>query len=144
MSAPEAGKYGFGCACGRHRGTVRGAPQSVTWCHCADCRRESGAPAFVWVGWRDAEVRGGLDGLAVRETKPGVTRGRCAGCGATLAYRDRGLPGLVYVPLGAHDDPDAFVPTEHAFYGERPAWLVVADGLPTRDATTQERVADPI
>ena len=132
---------GFACACGTHRGAISGEPKSVTWCHCADCRRESGAPAFAWVGWREADVTGGLDGLATRETKPNVTRGRCRDCGATLAYRDQGLPGLVYVPLGAHDEPGRFEPTEHAYWHERVAWLVVADDLPKRDATTQTRVA---
>ena len=133
----------FRCACGRHAGRVEGEPQSVTWCHCGDCRRESGAPAFAWVGWYEACVTEGLDGLSVRETKPRVTRGRCGSCGSTLAYRDEGLPGLVYIPLGAHDDPDTLVPTEHAYWPEKIAWLSVADDLPKRDATTQERVQRP-
>ena len=144
-TAGHADGHAIACACGARRALARGAPDSVTWCHCDDCRRESGAPAFAWVGWREAAVEpvvgGGLGDLALRGTRPGVTRGRCTGCGATLAYRDRGLPGVVYVPLGAHDPIDDLVPTEHAYWPERPAWLVVADGLPTRDTTTQERVA---
>ena len=58
-----------------------------------------------------------------------------------MFYRDRGLPGEVYIPLGAFDAPDNFVPTEHAYWPERVASLTVADDLPKRDATTQERVA---
>ena len=132
--------HGFSCACGAHRGAGEGEPDSVTWCHCDDCRRESGAPAYAWVGWREQQLRGGLAGLAARETKPGVTRERCGSCGATLAYRDAGLPGMAYIPLGAHDRPHDLVPTEHAYWGERVAWLSVADDLPKRDATTQPRV----
>ena len=130
----------FACACGAHRGVAHGEPASVTWCHCSDCRRESGAPAFAWVGWREDRIEGGLSGLAVRQTKSRVTRGRCPSCGATLFYRDEGLPGMVYVPLGAHDRPNELVPTEHAYWPERIAWLSVADDLPKRDDTTQERV----
>ena len=141
MGAGRGAGHGIACACEAHRGTARGAPASVTWCHCGDCRRESGAPATVWVGWREDRVSGALDGLVSRTTRPGVTRDRCPDCGATLAYRDRGLPGMVYVPLGAHDRPGDLVPTEHAYWGERPAWLVVADDLPKRGATTQTRVA---
>ena len=131
----------FSCACGRHAGVASGEPQTVTWCHCTDCRRESGAPAFVWVGWREERIDGGLDGLAVRRTKENVTRGRCAECGATMFYRDAGLPGLVYIPLGAFDDPDHFVPSEHAYWPERVAWLSVTDDSCKHDATSQKRVS---
>ena len=133
--------HGFGCACGAHRGVALGDPQSVTWCHCADCRRESGAPSFVWVGWHEANVEGGLAGLETRVTKANVTRGRCGSCGALLAYRDEGLPGLVYVPLGAFDAPERFEPTEHAYWPDRVERLSFDDGLPKREGTTQTRVA---
>ena len=104
-----------------------------------DCRKESGAPFFVWVGYENDQL-GWPDDLSSRATKPNVTRERCASCGATLAYRDAGLPNRTYIPLGAFDDPSVFTPTEHAYWPERVAWLTVADDLPKRDATTQPRV----
>ena len=129
------------CACGSHCWLAHGEPDSVTWCHCDDCRRESGAPAFVWVGWREDRVDGDVSALAVRTTKPGVERGRCGECGSTLLYRDRGLSGLIYVPLGAHAEPTRLRPTEHAFWTERMPWLAVADEHPKRDKVTRKRVA---
>ena len=137
----DVSTHGFACACGAVRGTARGEPDSITWCHCEDCRRESGAPAFVWVGWKVEAIDDLASRSRARTTRPGVTRMRCEDCGSLLGYSDEGLPGLVYVPLGLFDEPDAFVPTEHAYWPERVAGLSVADGLPKRDATTQERVA---
>ena len=131
----------FACACRAVTGTASGEPLSVTWCHCGDCRRESGAPAFVWVGWPDRKVDVSKGSLRTRSTRPGVTRDRCGTCGSTIAYRDAGLPDAVYIPAGAFDEPDAFVPTEHAFWPERVSWLPIADSLPRRDAVTQPRVA---
>ena len=49
---------------------------------------------------------------------------------------------MAYIPLGAFDDASGFEPTEHAFWAERIARLAVADDLPKRDTTTQERVAE--
>ena len=132
--------HAFSCACGWNHGSTTGVPLSVTWCHCVDCRRESGAPAMVWAGWRDEQIGGALDHLVVRRTKPNVTRSRCAECGSTLAYRDRGLPDRAYIPIGAFDAPDDLVPTEHGFWPEKIDWLSFDDGLRRREATTQSRV----
>ncbi len=44
------------CLCGAVQYTITGAPTMVLDCHCSMCRRESGAPSLVFVGYRRADV----------------------------------------------------------------------------------------
>lgn len=39
-----------GCLCGAVR-FATGQPKSVFWCHCQSCRKHSGAPVSVFVGF---------------------------------------------------------------------------------------------
>ena len=53
-----------GCHCGAVRYEVIGAPHSVMLCHCADCRKNSGAPLVAWAAFAedacaDRSERGG-------------------------------------------------------------------------------------
>ena len=52
MSAVLTGR----CFCGAIRFTASAEPFQVSWCHCKDCRRQTGAPAVVWAGFRTGEV----------------------------------------------------------------------------------------
>jgi len=40
-----------GCRCGAVAFRARAEPTVVVYCHCRDCRRSSGAPISLWVGY---------------------------------------------------------------------------------------------
>jgi hypothetical protein len=45
------------CPCGAVRFVAAGQPEWVALCHCESCRKHSGAPVYVFVGFkRDAYV----------------------------------------------------------------------------------------
>jgi hypothetical protein len=44
------------CLCGAVRFEARGRPKGVFWCHCNSCRRHSGAPVSVFVGFENNAV----------------------------------------------------------------------------------------
>jgi hypothetical protein len=45
-----------GCRCGAVAFRARAEPTVVVYCHCRDCRRSSGAPISLWVGYRSERV----------------------------------------------------------------------------------------
>jgi hypothetical protein len=63
-------------------------------------------------------------------SSPGVRREFCATCGSPLSYRSDAVPGEVHLLVCAFDRPEALVPTEHDFAGEKVAWIRLGDRLP--------------
>lgn len=117
-----------GCHCGAVRFSTNGEPRHAAYCHCADCRRVSGAPVAVFVAFRWDDVA--FSGEAqVYRSSPHVIRRFCPACGTSLTYEDERLPGDVHLAIGAFDEPERFPPWEHAFDSDRIAWFDVADSL---------------
>src|SRR5437899_4211364 len=85
-------RFEGGCLCGAVRFRATGAPKGVFWCHCQSCRRHSGAPVAVFVGFeRDAYTvtKGEIEKF---KSSPGTTRGFCRTCGSTLTCEVAQLP----------------------------------------------------
>lgn len=117
------------CYCGAHRLVLEGAPQAVAYCHCADCRRWTGAPVAAFVAFEDAALRAEPPLGTPLVMASGATRWHCPRCGSPLAARFEYLPGQVYVPLGLLDNASDVPPQVHCHTDERLPWLHIADGL---------------
>ncbi|SEP59918.1 Uncharacterized conserved protein [Faunimonas pinastri] len=116
------------CFCGAVSIQARGQPFQVSWCHCRDCRRQTGAPAVVWAGFRADDVDW-FGEPKHRQSSPHITRSFCADCGTPLSYEDERLPGDVYIHAGAFDEADRLVPDRHAYVTSKLFWLHLEDGL---------------
>ena len=132
-----------GCMCGAVRYRVSGASTWRAVCYCESCTKASGGIAVAWAGFAAANFRLLKGSLALFESTPGVERGFCARCGTSLTYlRDPAkLPdahGNIYVTTRTLDDPAAYPPEEHVFYGERMAWLAVTDDLPHHERLNEK------
>ncbi len=126
------------CSCGAVRLSAAGEPFQVSWCHCKDCRRQTGAPAIVWAGFRADQVS--IEGTPKqRRSSVHVTRAFCAECGTPLTYEDERLAGDIYIHAGLFDEADRLVPDRHAYVTSKLFWLHLEDNLAKFDATTRER-----
>ncbi len=112
-----------GCACGRTRFEARGAPKFVANCHCASCRRATGASMSSFVGFKSEQVTWSGEAPAIFASSPGVERRFCSACGTALSYAGEKWAGETHLILGAFDDPRAFTPTAEAFKEEALDWL---------------------
>ncbi|HWA61794.1 MAG TPA: GFA family protein [Caulobacteraceae bacterium] len=112
-----------GCLCGAVRFHLEGPPKWTAWCHCASCRRHTGAPASAYAGFERSQVTFTRGEPAWYASSPGVRRGFCAACGSTLAYEGDRWPTETHFHVGALDDPEAAPPAGHAFAEERLSWL---------------------
>ncbi len=131
MAPAQAGPVTGGCLCGAVRFSFRERPDWISYCHCKDCRRATGAPVVAFVGAATAAV--GFAGEAEpvsHRSSPEVWRRFCPRCGSPIAYQDERLPGMIYFFLGALDEPEAFPPRHHAWEEQRLPWLHIDDGLP--------------
>jgi hypothetical protein len=65
-------------------------------------------------------------------SSPGVGRAFCGDCGTPLTWEgDAGdLGPFCEIHLCTFDDPEALLPTAHAFDSERISWFDVVDQLP--------------
>jgi len=126
------------CFCGAVRLTAVGQPFQVSWCHCRDCRRQTGAPAVVWAGFRSDQVS--VDGAPRRrQSSPHITRSFCAECGTPMTYEDDRLPGELYIHAGLFDEADRLVPDRHAYVTSKLFWIHLEDGLTVYGETTRRR-----
>jgi hypothetical protein len=118
-----------GCLCGQVRYAARGPLREVVFCHCGQCRRQSGLYfAATAVESSRLEVAGG-DGLSWYAASPHARRGFCATCGTLLFWQPEGGPHVAIL-AGSLDDPSALRPGYHICTAGRPAFYALADGLP--------------
>jgi hypothetical protein len=119
-----------GCYCGAVRYAAEGDIFHRTLCHCADCRRVSGAPALAWFSVARDALRFTHGAPALFRSSGPVTRGFCARCGTPLTYARDDTPGEIDVTTCSLDDPGAAAPQDHTFTHARLSWMPNCDGLP--------------
>ncbi len=128
------------CYCGQTRVIARTDPQTIAYCHCTSCRRQSGAPVSAFAAFAEADVHFEPSEGSAATPSPGVSRAFCSGCGSATAARYVYLEGQVYVPIGLFDQPSAFEPISHSHAGEAIGWLHLSDDLPRSAASDRDRL----
>lgn len=108
-------------------------PFHATLCHCADCRRISGAPVVGWFSARARDYRILAGAPRTFASSPGVQRSFCPHCGTPLTYKRADLADELDITLGSLDRPQAVPPQDHTQVAERLDWLVLGDALPRFD-----------
>lgn len=128
-----------GCFCGAMRVRVSGLPQAVLYCHCADCRKWSGAPVTAFVGYSTQQVRMLGEEPEVYASSPGVERSFCGRCGTSFSYEDERLPGEIFLSVGIFDEPEKFEPQSHSWFSSRLSWLHIEDDAPRHEKSSRPR-----
>jgi hypothetical protein len=118
-----------GCLCGGVRYQVVGRLQLVVDCHCSQCRRTHGHVAAY-----TAAAKSALDlvedaGLHWYASSPGVRRGFCATCGASVFWERVDGPDIS-IAAGTLDAPTGLATIGHIYVGDAGDYYVIADNLP--------------
>ena len=132
------------CLCGGIRYEINGPLGSVVNCHCAMCRKATGAAfrtraavpasAFRWTRGEDLVAR--------YESSPGNIRTFCRVCGSTLISLFPTSPDEIGLPLGTLDDDPAVKAEAHVYVASKAPWFDITDNLP-RFETGVELGASP-
>lgn len=126
------------CRCGLISLEARNEPFLRSYCHCRDCRKQTGAPVMAFVGFRDSDLTWFGEPQTYRFG--GVERSFCARCGSQIGYRDDLLPGGIYLSLGFMDEPERYPPDLHAFTARQLPFLHMSDDLPRFEGFSTERL----
>ena len=119
-----------GCFCRAVRYEVEGAPSHETLCHCAICRRTSGAPFVGWASFRRAGFHFTAGSPARFRSSPVALRSFCAACGTPLTFEHDDFPDELDLTLCSLDDPESIVPRDHTYVRSRLSWVERMNGLP--------------
>jgi heme-degrading monooxygenase HmoA len=132
-SPPERLDAEGGCACGNVRYRVRGRPRFATLCHCADCRRASGASPVAWAVFRGTEVEWLTSRPKERASSDRAFRSFCPDCGAQIAFRYIAYPDFVDLTVASLDDPNLVPPRDHIWTQSKLDWVHLRDELPRHE-----------
>lgn len=117
------------CNCGGVTFSVDGGGDSVTACHCGQCRKQSGN---YW-----ASGYGPVDDFKIEgdvrwyEASASAKRGFCPTCGCWLFWKAHDEDGMSF-SLGAIDGPTGLKLQKHIFVADKGDYYDIADGLPQR------------
>jgi hypothetical protein len=119
------------CLCGAVRYEVADAFEYAANCHCAKCRRTTGAACKPFAGIRVEQLRlvAGADSLLIFGDPAEAHDLHCRHCGALLysVVRDN---AWAHVAMGTLIDAPSIRPTEHIFVGSKAPWHEITDDLP--------------
>ena len=117
------------CLCGAVRFRTRGQLRGVLYCHCSQCRRQSGH----FVAMTSAPVADlaidGAENLAWYSATPEARRGFCRNCGSFLFWRQQGSED-VSISAGALDKPTGLRGESHIFVDDKGDYYQIDDALP--------------
>lgn len=130
MSGNEARRGG--CLCGGVRFEVRGPLRDIVYCHCGQCRKQTGA-FYAATSAEDVDlmVRGD-EALRWYAASEEARRGFCGTCGSALFWKRNGAT-RTSILAGAFDDGSHLRASHHIYMADRPAWDEPADGLPRHE-----------
>jgi hypothetical protein len=118
-----------GCLCGRVRFRTSGPLREVVFCHCSQCRKQSGLYFAATSVAADALELTGAENLTWYAASEFAKRGFCATCGSALFWKPNGEARYA-VLAGAFDDPSCLMPGYHICTEGRAEFYQIADGLP--------------
>ena len=123
------------CLCGAVRFRTRGVLRGVIYCHCSQCRKQSGH--FVAAtNSKDADiVIEGADRLSWYGASDVAKRGFCDTCGSLLFWKHKDLDSIS-IMAGSFDTPSDLAGESHIFVGDKGDYYEICDGLPQFERST--------
>jgi hypothetical protein len=128
-----------GCFCGQIRYETTGTPCHETNCHCANCRRTTGAPSVAWFSVPRAQFRFTLGKPTRFRSTPRGTRSFCSQCGTQLSFETEDLPAEIDVTTGSLDDPNEVPPQDQTWTRSKLSWVVLDERVPKHSESAPHR-----
>jgi hypothetical protein len=117
------------CLCGAVKFRVDGPMREIVFCHCGQCRRQTGLYyASTNVADTDLTIEGAENITWYQSSKEG-RRGFCKHCGSALFWKYDGQE-QISIQAGSLDTPTQLTPGYHIFCADKGDFYEINDGLP--------------
>lgn len=121
-----------GCHCKAIQFETTQEPFWVGACYCIDCRKISGAPYVVWVGYNTPDIK--LQGNPkIYSSSEKVNRSFCENCGSSYSYQYKDNAEKIFLPIGIFDDASNFKIKKHIWVSQKLPWIHIMDDLPQEE-----------
>ncbi len=118
------------CNCGAIRFEVSGDPKGASFCHCGQCRKQSGGIwSSAYVEESDLTITGDPEWYA---SSPQASRCFCPTCGAFLFWKQHDETTISFA-LGAIDGPTELTLEKHIFVADKGDYYEIADIGPPKE-----------
>jgi hypothetical protein len=125
------------CNCGGVRFVASGQLRAVIYCHCGQCRKQTG---HFWaatnVADRDLQIIG-EENLTWYRSSDFARRGFCRHCGSALFWKPNG-GGYTSIGAGVFDSPTGLQPDRHIFVADQGDYYAIDDHLPQYERSTPD------
>jgi hypothetical protein len=121
-----------GCSCGAVRFEARGDLRPVIYCHCEQCRRQSGHFVAATAIADDRLAVTGAENITWYDSSDVARRGFCRNCGSGLFWKD-GRLAQTSILAGSLDLPSGLTASHHIFVAQKGDYYAIDDGLPQQE-----------
>ena len=123
------------CSCGAVRFTTSGPLRGIVYCHCTQCRKQSGH-FFAATNVSDDRIAiEGTDSITWYRGSEAARRGFCRLCGSVLFWKHDELD-TISIMAGAFDNPSGLQAESHIFVADKGDYYEIDDGLPQFQQST--------
>jgi hypothetical protein len=122
-------KQSGSCLCGAVKFTTSGDLRGVVYCHCSQCRKQTGH----YLAATNARIADfaidGEEALVWFRASQEASRGFCGTCGSVLFWKHDELD-TISIAAGAFDRPSGLAGESHIFVADKGDYYDIADDLP--------------
>jgi hypothetical protein len=117
------------CACGAVGFKTRGTLRGVIYCHCSQCRRQTGHYLASTACEDDDLEIVGAEHISWFQSSPEAKRGFCKICGSGLFWKNSEKT-YTSVLAGSFDEPSDLMGEKHIFASDKGSYYELTDDLP--------------
>lgn len=123
-------KHNGRCLCGEVEFEVTGKLRDVMYCHCEQCRKQTGHYfAATATKLENIEISGS-ENITWFKSSERAERGFCSKCGSALFWKLSDGSGHISILAGALDNPTGLKATSHIYCDQKGDYYELDDDLP--------------
>lgn len=123
------------CLCGAVRLRTTGRLRGVVYCHCSQCRKQTGHYYAATDVTDDRLEVTGADNITWYAASDFAKRGFCRTCGSALFWKRNGSE-VTSIMAGLFDSPSGLKAESHIFVADKGDYYAITDDLPQFERST--------